>query len=91
MAVRQPRYSKEEFAGRGDALYETQIRSQVEEGNQGKIVAIDIETGAFEVADEIVTASDLLLSKYPDAQTWFIRIGHRAVYHFGARSLRETP
>jgi hypothetical protein len=26
MAVRQPRYSKEEFAGRGDALYETQIR-----------------------------------------------------------------
>jgi hypothetical protein len=91
MAVRQPRYSKEEFAGRGDALYETQIRSQVEEGNQGKIVAIDLETGAFEVADEIVTASDLLLSKYPDAQTWFIRIGHRAVYHFGARSLRETP
>jgi hypothetical protein len=91
MAVRQPRYSKEEFAGRGDALYETQIRSQVEAGNQGKIVAIDIETGAFEVADEIVTASDLLLSKYPDAQTWFIRIGHRAVYHFGARSLRETP
>jgi hypothetical protein len=67
------------------------LRSQVEEGNQGKIVAIDIETGAFEVADEIVTASDLLLSKYPDAQTWFIRIGHRAVYHFGARSLRETP
>jgi hypothetical protein len=91
MAVRQPRYSKEEFAGRGDALYETQIRPQVEAGNQGKIVAIDIETGAFEVADEIVTASDLLLSKYPDAQTWFIRIGHRAVYHFGARSLRETP
>jgi hypothetical protein len=42
------------------------------------------------MADEIVTASDLLLPKYPDAQTWFIRIGHRAVYHFGARSLRET-
>ncbi len=74
MAVRQPRYSKEEFAGRGDALYETQIRSQVEAGNHGKIVAIDIETGAFEVADEIVTASDLLLAKYPDAQTWFIRM-----------------
>jgi hypothetical protein len=91
MAVRQPRYSKEEFAQRGDALYETQIRAQVEESNHGKIVAIDIETGAFEVADDIVTASDHLLSKHPDAQTWFIRIGHRAVYHFGARSLKETP
>jgi deoxyxylulose-5-phosphate synthase len=40
MAVRQPRYSKEEFAQRGDALYESQIRQQVEEGNHGKIVVI---------------------------------------------------
>lgn len=37
---RQPRYSKEEFAQRGDALYESQVRQQVEEGNHGKIVAI---------------------------------------------------
>jgi hypothetical protein len=54
MTLRQPRYSKEEFAQRGDALYESQIRSQVEEGNPGKIVAIDLETGDFEVdASEI--------------------------------------
>jgi hypothetical protein len=90
MTVRQPRYSKEEFAQRGDALYESQIRPQVEEGNHGKIVAIDIETGAFEVADDIVTASEHLLTRVPDAQTWFIRIGHQAVYHFGARSLRKS-
>jgi hypothetical protein len=60
MAVRQPRYSKEEFAQRGNALYEAQIRSQVEEGNQGKIVAINIETGAFELADDTITATDHL-------------------------------
>jgi hypothetical protein len=88
MAVRQPRYSKEEFAQRGDALYESAVRAQVEAGNDGRIVAIDIETGAFEVADEVVTASEKLLERIPDAQTWFIRIGHQAVYHFGARSLR---
>jgi len=51
MTVRQPRYSKEEFARRGHEVYESQVRSQIEEGNHGKIVAIDIETGAFEVAD----------------------------------------
>ncbi|MGV0023396.1 hypothetical protein [Phormidesmis priestleyi] len=39
MTVRQPRYSKEEFARRGDEIYETQVRPQVEEGNHGKIVA----------------------------------------------------
>jgi hypothetical protein len=36
MAVRQPRYSKEEFAQRGDALYESEIRQQVEESYQSK-------------------------------------------------------
>jgi hypothetical protein len=40
MAVRQPRYGKEEFARRGNEIYETQVQSQVEAGNHGKIVAI---------------------------------------------------
>ncbi len=91
MTVRQPRYSKEEFAQRGEALYESQIRSQVEEGNYGKIVAIDIETGAFEVADDLLMASKHLSTGVPDTQTWFVRIGHLAVDHFGARSLRTKP
>ena len=69
MTVRQPRYSKEEFARRGDEIYESQVRPQIEEGNYGKIVAIDIETGAFEVADEILTATDRLFKRLPDAPT----------------------
>jgi hypothetical protein len=89
MVVRQPRYSKEEFALRGDEIYELQVRSQVEEGNHGKIVAIDIETGAFEVADTSMAAVDRLYEREPDAQPWVIRIGHRAVFRFGSRSLRN--
>ncbi len=60
MTVRQPRYSKEEFAQRGDALYESEIRSQVEEGNHGKIVAIDLETGAYEIDSSEISACDRL-------------------------------
>lgn len=90
MTVRQPRYSKEEFAQRGDKIYESQVRSQIEAGNSGKIVAIDIETGEFEVADDLVAASKRLLARLPDAQTWFVRIGHPAVDHFGARGLKTT-
>jgi hypothetical protein len=86
MAVRQPRYSKEEFAQRGDALYESQIRSQVEAGNHGKIVAIDIETGAFEVADDILPATDRLFDRFPDAQPWIVRIGHRVVHGASKKS-----
>ena len=88
MTVRQPLYSKEEFARRGDEIYESQIRPQVEANNHGKIVAIDIETGAFEIADDTLTASKKLLEKCPDAQTWVVRIGHRAVHRFGAKSLK---
>jgi len=84
MTVRQPRYSKEEFARRGYQIYESQVRPQVEEGNQGRIVAIDIETGAFEVADDLISAAKQLSARVPDTQTWFVRIGHSAVDHFGA-------
>lgn len=90
MTVRQPRYSKEEFARRGTEIYESQVRPQVEAGNYGKIVAIDIETGAFEVASMPIMAIDQLYERYPDAQPWVIRIGHRAVYRFGSRSLKHS-
>jgi hypothetical protein len=89
MATRQPRYSKEEFAQRGDALYEAAVRAQVEEGNHGKMVAIDIETGAFEVAEAPRIAVDRLYDRYPDAQPWVIRIGHRSVFRIGSQSLRK--
>ena len=43
MTIRQPRYSKEEFAQRGDEMYDSQIRSQIDEqSDRGRIVAIDI-------------------------------------------------
>ena len=87
MTVEKLRYSKEEFARRGNEIYQTQIRPQVETGNHGKIVAIDIETGAFELAKDTITASDRLLERYPDAQIWCIRIGHKGVHRFGLSRL----
>jgi hypothetical protein len=90
MAVRQPRYSKEEFAQRGDAIYESQVRSQVEEGNHGKIVAIDIESGDFEIDKSEIAACDRLEARRPDAQIWIVRIGSRHVRRFGGRSRRTA-
>jgi hypothetical protein len=63
--------------GRGNEIYESQVRPQIdEESDRGKIVAIDIETGAFELAKDTMTASDRLLERYPDAQIWLVRIGN---------------
>jgi hypothetical protein len=85
MAGPQPRYSKEEFARRGDEIYESEIRPHVEAGNEGKFVAIDIETGAYEVDADELAASDCLLARCPDAQMWLRRIGSRYVRRFGLR------
>jgi hypothetical protein len=87
VTVRQRRFSKEELAQRGQELYEAQVRQKVESGNAGRIVAIDVETGNYEVADNVLPATNRLFELNPQAQPWVIRIGHRAVYHFGARSL----
>jgi frataxin-like iron-binding protein CyaY len=90
MIVRQPLYNKEEFAQRGDRIYQTQIRSQIEAGNQGKIVAIDLETGDFEVDASEIAACDRLESRHPNAQIWIVRIGSRHVRRFGGRTKRSV-
>ncbi|BAZ16786.1 hypothetical protein NIES4071_86640 [Calothrix sp. NIES-4071] len=89
MTVQQPRYSFEYFACRGDEIYETNIRPQVEASNQGKIVAIDIDTGAWEMNTSEIIASNRLRAKYPDAQIWFVRIGSRTIRRFGCSSYRK--
>ncbi|MFB8791857.1 MAG: hypothetical protein U7123_24180 [Potamolinea sp.] len=90
MTVRQPRYSKEEFARRGDEIYETQVRPQVEAANYGKIVVIDIETGAWEVDDSEIAACARLEAHHPDAQIWIVRVGSRYVRRFGGRTKKAV-
>ena len=79
----QSRYNKEEFARRGDAIYEDELRPLLEKGNEGKFVATDIETGAYEVDGNELTASDRLLTRVPNAQIWLRRIGFHYVHRFG--------
>ena len=85
MPGRQPRYSKEESARRGDAIYQREICPRLEADDQGKFVAIDIETGEYEVDNDEMAASDRLLARIPDAQIWLVRVGSRYVRRFGPR------
>ncbi|MBI3248260.1 MAG: hypothetical protein HYZ50_17275 [Deltaproteobacteria bacterium] len=89
MRATTPRYSKEEFARRGQEIYDRAIRPRVEAGNEGKFVAIDIETGAYEIDTDDYTATERLLARQPDAQIWLLRVGYRAAYRIGLRPLRE--
>lgn len=48
----------EKLLAASEREHESQIRAQVEEENHGKIVAIDLETGAFEVDTSELAACD---------------------------------
>lgn len=91
MVARQPRYTKEEFAKHGNELYDSQIRAHIEDGNKGKFIAIDIESGAYKLTNDTMTAVKQLYEEYPHTQPRVIRIGYRAVVHrFGSRSLKKS-
>jgi len=86
MSAQQPRYTPEETARRGDEIYERKVRPKVETGNYGKIVAIDIDSGAYAVGDSALNAARILRVQRPDAEVWFVRIGYRALHRIGELS-----
>jgi hypothetical protein len=85
MASTKRRYSKEEFARRGDAIYETQVRPHLEAEDEGKFVAIDIESCTYVIAADELEACDKLNVRIPGAQIWLVRIGFRYLHRFGGR------
>ena len=80
MKTLQPRYGKEEFARRGQEIYERDIQPHIGLSDEGKFVAIDIETGMYEMDADDYMATERLLGRRPDAQIWLVRVGHRAAY-----------
>ncbi|NJM47299.1 MAG: hypothetical protein HC860_15035 [Alkalinema sp. RU_4_3] len=83
MVIPKLHLPKEEVASRGKAIYEAQVRSQVDPEYLGKVVAIDISIGEFAIGENSLNAADILLTQLPDAQIWFTRVGHRAMHRIG--------
>ena len=74
-------------AERGQALYDTQIRAQVEGEHRGKFLILDVNTGDYEIDAEDLIACHRLLERRPDAVLFGVRVGHRAAYRLGIRSV----
>ena len=82
--------SPTEVVARGEDLYERNIRQIVEQGNHGKFVVIDIDSGDFEVDSEDLQATKRLLARHADAVIYGLRIGHKAAYRFGSAIRTEV-
>ncbi len=90
MAATTPRYSKEEFAKRGEAIFEKSIRPHLKNKAKNDFVAIDIETGDYEIDASEMAACGRLSARVPDAQVWLRKVGSRFARRFGAGGCRVT-
>ena len=87
MPIRQPRYPLEEAGRRGDAIYDRDVRAQLEPRHNGEIVAINLDSGAWEVDPDQQTAAERLEAQYPYAQVWVVRVGSRPIGSLHRRAI----
>lgn len=84
-----PKVSGDEIGRRGQEIYEIRLRTLLEtEENIGRIVSIDIESGDYEVADDLLIAGRRLQQRHPDALMYGKRIGYNAVFSVGGSLIR---
>lgn len=83
MTLHQAHYSREEFAQRGQEIYERHIRPALRADDEGKFVAIDIASAGYEMDRDDYAATERLLHRHPEAQIWLVRVGHSAAYCIG--------
>jgi hypothetical protein len=82
--------AKKNSLRRGDAIYESEIRPGFKSADEGKFVAIDIESGLYELDHDELQACHRLRARVPEAQIWMVRVGYRSVHRFGGRDQQEA-
>ena len=85
-----PTLPKEETARLGKEIYERDIQPLVETDHRGQVVAIDVDSGDYAIANTASAAAKRLRAMHPDAGVWLMRVGYRTLRHFGGSSLRRT-
>ncbi len=85
MLIDQPTKTAEEVARLGADLLRRVIGPALPAADAGRFVCIDVDTGAYEVADDDLTAVDRLHARLPAAESYLGRVGDDATFHLGLR------
>jgi hypothetical protein len=67
----------------GRQHYEAEIRQQLEAEYRGKYVAINVQTGEFEVGETLSEALDRGIEHWPHANRYVHRVGYRGIVRIG--------
>src|SRR5947209_18548859 len=78
MSVHTPNRDLEELARLGDEVFDQKVRPLLRPEDDGKFVALDLRTGAFEVDEDDFAAVSRLRQRDPVAEVWPTWAGDRA-------------
>jgi hypothetical protein len=80
MPATEPHRSPEEIARLGAEVFDRHVRPALRPEDDGKFVAVDIETGDYELDGDDYAAVTWLRSRRPSAEVWLGRVGQPAAY-----------
>ena len=65
---------------RAEEVYDRLIRPALRPEDEGKFVAVAVESGDFEIDSDDFTATSRLLARRPGERLWLMRTGPSAAY-----------
>jgi hypothetical protein len=80
MHATEPRRNPEETARLGKEAFDRLVRPKLAPEDDGKFIAIDLDTGEYEIDKEDYAAVMRLRGRMPKADIWLMRAGRRATY-----------
>jgi len=86
-------YTRAEVARLGDELFDRVVAPGTTPDQDRLFVAIDVESGDFEIAADELSAAHRVLDRNPSAQLWLRRVGAPYLHQFSPRirPRRERP
>ncbi|MBM4039502.1 MAG: hypothetical protein FJ290_13400 [Planctomycetes bacterium] len=76
-----------ELVARGRAYYDKHLRARVEPEHVGKFLALDVESGDYEVDEDELAAIHRAEARHPNSLFYVMRVGFRAAHHIGGGSV----
>lgn len=81
---------RRELARRFRGYYDRVLRAELEPEHNGKFLALEVETGDYELGDSQLEALDRAEARHPDCVFYILRVGYRTAARLGMALLRGS-
>jgi hypothetical protein len=81
--VPSTKHTLDELATLGRDIFDRQVRPTLRPEDDGKFVAVDVETGDYEIDADDYAAVSRLRTRKPAADVWLMRAGYPTTCRIG--------